>query len=67
MGLKTYIARRVVYMIVLIFLVASVNFMLFNLMPGTTLEKYVIQAGGKMTEEKLNELKAIFGFDKPLH
>ena len=67
MGLKTYILRRVVYMALLIFLVASVNFILFNLMPGTTLEKYVLQAGGKMTEEKLNELKHIFGFDKPLH
>lgn len=67
MGLKSYIARRLAYMVLLIFLVASVNFMLFNLMPGTTLEKYVIQAGGRMTAEKLDELKAIFGFDKPLH
>jgi len=67
MGLKTYIARRIVYMVLLIFLVASVNFMLFNLMPGTTLERYVIQAGGRMTQDKLNELKAIFGFDRPLH
>lgn len=67
MGLKAYIARRIVYMALLIFLVASVNFILFNLMPGTTLEKYVLQAGGKMTADKLDELKHIFGFDKPLH
>lgn len=54
-------------MLLLIFLVASVNFILFNLMPATTLEKFVLQAGGKMTEDKLNELKRSFGFDRPLH
>ncbi|MGB9134272.1 MAG: ABC transporter permease [Candidatus Bathyarchaeia archaeon] len=67
MGLKTYIAKRLVYMLILIFLVACVNFILFNLMPDTTLEKYVLQAGGKMTPDKLEELKEIFGFNKPLH
>ena len=67
MGLKVYIARRIVYMAILIFLVASVNFILFNLMPGTTLEKYVLQAQGRMTEERLNQLKEIFGLNKPLH
>jgi peptide/nickel transport system permease protein len=68
MGLKAYIARRIVYMIVLIFLVATVNFLLFNLMPGTTLSKYVAQLGGvAMTEERLNELKIAYGLDKPIH
>ena len=67
MGLKSYIAKRIVYMVILIFLVATVNFILFNLLPNTTLEKYVLNAQGKMTQERLDELKAIFGFDKPLH
>ncbi len=67
MGLKSYIAKRIVYMVILIFLVATVNFILFNLLPNTTLEKYVLNAQGKMTQQRLDELKAIFGFDKPLH
>jgi peptide/nickel transport system permease protein len=67
MGLKSYIAKRVVYMLLLIFLVATTNFILFNLMPNTTLEKYVLHAQGKMTQDKLDELKKSFGFDKPLH
>jgi len=67
MGLKSYIARRIVYMIILIFLVASVNFILFNLMPNITLSKYVQQMQGKLTKEKLDELNAAFGFDRPLH
>lgn len=67
MSLKSYIAKRLVYMVLLIFLVASVNFILFNMMPGTTLSKYVIQMGPKMTQERYDELRALFGFDRPLH
>ncbi|MCK4478836.1 ABC transporter permease [Candidatus Bathyarchaeota archaeon] len=67
MALKSYIAKRLVYMVLLIFLVASVNFLLFNLMPGSPLDKYVRDLRGKMTEERFEELKAIYGLDKPLH
>jgi len=68
MGLKGYILRRVVYMIILIFLVATVNFILFNMMPGTTLNKYVANLAGRgMSQERLRELEAQYGFDKPLH
>jgi len=57
-------------MILLIFLVASVNFILFNMMPAVTLNKYIVKniaSGGSMTQQRLDELKALFGFDKPLH
>ena len=68
MGLKAYIARRIIYMIILIFLVATVNFLLFNLMPGTTLSKYVANLGGvAMTEERLAELSKSYGLDLPIH
>ena len=70
MGLQSYLVKRIIYMIILIFLVATANFILFNMMPATTLNKYITktaQAGTRMTAEKLAELKATFGFDKPLH
>ncbi len=67
MGLKSYIAKRIVYMLILIYLVATFNFIIFNMMPGTTLQKYVANVGSKMTPERLEELKRHFGFDKPLH
>ncbi|MCW3985648.1 MAG: ABC transporter permease [Candidatus Bathyarchaeota archaeon] len=67
MALKSYIAKRLVYMILLIFLVATVNFLLFNLMPGSPLDKYVQDLRGKMTKERFEELKVIYGLDKPLH
>jgi peptide/nickel transport system permease protein len=57
-------------MVILIFLVATANFVLFNMMPATTLNKYITktaQAGTRLTQEKLAELKALFGLDKPLH
>jgi peptide/nickel transport system permease protein len=68
MGLKGYIGKRIVYMVILIFLVATINFVLFNMMPGTTLLKYINQiAGMGLTEERLNEIKASYGLDKPMH
>jgi len=67
MALKSYIAKRLAYMILLIFLVATVNFLLFNLMPGSPLDKYVQDLRGKMTKERFEELKVIYGLDKPLH
>jgi len=67
MALKSYIAKRLVYMVLLIFMVATVNFILFNLMPGSPLDKYVQDLSGKMTQERFDELKAIYGLDKPFH
>ncbi len=54
-------------MLILIYLIATVNFVLFNLMPGTTLSKYVAKVEGKMDKEKLDQLKAIYGLDRPMH
>ena len=52
----------------LIYLVATANFILFNLMPEETLYKYVVKAieGGLWTQERLDALMQTFGFDRPL-
>lgn len=67
MGLRAYVAKRIAYMALLIFLVASMNFILFNMMPGMTLQKYVSRVTGAMSQERLDHLKEIYGLDKPLH
>jgi peptide/nickel transport system permease protein len=68
MGLKGYIGKRIVYMIILIFLVATINFVLFNMMPGTTLQKYINRLMGMgLTAERIDEIKASYGLDKPMH
>lgn len=66
MGLKGYILRRVVYMIILVWAVITVNFLIFSLLPGNPLEAYVSQLR-KLDETKYQALKAHFGLDKPLH
>jgi peptide/nickel transport system permease protein len=66
MGLKKYIVKRVIYMIVLIWAIITVNFLIFSLLPGNPLERYVASLR-RIDETRYNELKAHFGLDKPLH
>jgi len=69
MGLKGYVCKRIVYMLVLTFLVASFNFILFNMLPGSPLEQFMVKAAGagRLTPETLASLKEKFGIGKPLH
>jgi len=70
MGLRGFIARRLVYSFVLILLVIMVNFTIFKLMPGDPTE-FLMQAwepGMGQKERKLQEqlLKERWGFADPL-
>lgn len=71
MGLKGYVAKRIVITLFLIWVIATVNFVIFNALPGTGLERYVIRSlsGGSsgISTEQIEELKQMFGFGKPLH
>jgi peptide/nickel transport system permease protein len=67
MGLKTFIAKRIVYMVILIWLAVTVNFMIFVLMPGSPLESYIGRLSGRMDPARIQLLKEHFGLDKPLH
>ncbi len=68
MALKGYIAKRVLYSIILIFAVLTVNFLIFALMPGDPLDQYVAaHFEAKLTPEDLARLRASYGLDKPLH
>lgn len=66
MGLKKYIAKRVVYMIILVWAIITVNFLIFSMLPGNPLETYVASLR-RLDETRYNQLKAHFGLDKPLH
>jgi peptide/nickel transport system permease protein len=67
MGLKAFIAKRIVYMIILIWLTVTVNFLIFVMMPGSPIDQYITKLTGRMNEERIAVLKAHFGIDKPLH
>jgi peptide/nickel transport system permease protein len=66
MGLRGYIAKRIVYMIVLIWAVITVNFLIFTLMPGSPMDAYVANVR-RYNQQMYEDLKAHFGLDKPLH
>lgn len=68
MPLKEYIAKRVVYSVILIFAVLTVNFLIFTLMPGDPLRQYIMgQFERGVSAEDLARMRALFGLDRPLH
>jgi peptide/nickel transport system permease protein len=70
MGLKAYVARRIILAIVLLLCAMSVNFLIFVLMPGDPIQAYVARIageGGTLNPTYLRTLKQIFGLDRPLH
>ncbi|MGQ9690839.1 MAG: ABC transporter permease [Thermoproteota archaeon] len=67
MGLRAYIIKRIVYMLILLWAVITVNFLIFSLLPGNPLEAYVASMRGIITEERMKQLREAFGLDRPLH
>ena len=66
MGLKAYLAKRIIYLFVLVFFVLSLNFMIFMLMPGDPTAVFA-SAARLQTEEQVLEMRALFGLDDPIH
>jgi len=66
MGLKAYILKRLLYTIVLIFAVISVNFIIFMMMPGDPAE-YLISSKFIGRADVIASLREQWGLDKPLH
>ncbi len=66
MGLRTYILKRVIYTVILVLFVASLNFVIFELMPGNPIEMFFNPA---FLREKgmVEELFQLWGLDQPLH
>lgn len=66
MGLKSYLTKRVIYMIFLVWFVLTLNFIIFEVMPGNPLEFFAGRPGS-LTPERVEELKRIWGFYDPMH
>jgi len=68
MGLQEYVIKRILVTIILIWAIATVNFLIFNMLPGTTISKYVAKlASGGMGSERIEQLRHAFGLDRPIH
>ena len=66
MGLKGYIGKRIIYMIILIWAVITVNFLIFTLLPGSPIDAFI--AGMKRIDaHQYEQLAEHFGLNRPLH
>ena len=62
--MKTYIIRRLFYMVITLFLLTTILFFMFRLLPGDPITMYLDAA---ITVEAQEAIKHQFGLDKPLH
>lgn len=63
MGIRTYIAKRAVYSVILIFVVITINFLIFMVRNPVQ----ILAGGKKLRQEQINELYERFGLLDPLH
>lgn len=66
----TYILRRFIYMIVLLWLVSLVAFIIMELPPGDYLSTYIAHlktSGVEITEEQVRSLEQQYGLNQPMH
>ena len=56
-----YVTKRIIYMIITLFLIASFTFFLMKMLPGSP-----ISSAPKLTPEQLAVVEAKYGLDKPL-
>ena len=66
MGLKAYIAKRLVYTAVLIWAIITLNFLIFSALPGNPIEAYISRVG-RLDPRYYAILAEHFGLNKPLH
>jgi len=63
MGLRGYIIKRIIYTIILILGVITLNFFIFEAIPGNPLESYISRPN--MSEEAIIRLREAFGIGRP--
>lgn len=63
MGLRGYIIKRIIYTIILILGVITLNFFIFEAMPGNQLEAYIHKPN--ITAAQIAKLRNIFGIGAP--
>src|SRR6266516_5080815 len=62
MGLRGYIAKRLLYTIILLFFVATVNFIIFQLMPGDPAQ--VLANSGRLRDPaQVQYIRHLYGLD----
>jgi len=66
MGLRSYIFKKIIYAVVLLLFVVTINFIIFAMMPGSPLERYA--SSRKLANpEQAQEILERWGLLDPLH
>ncbi|RLI21143.1 ABC transporter permease [Candidatus Bathyarchaeota archaeon] len=69
MGLREYLIKRIIISIILIFGVLTVNFLIFEAMPGNPLENYISRlalSGREDIQQLVEQMREEWGLDKPI-
>lgn len=64
-GLRTYIIKRIIYSVALVFFVLTINFIIFELMPGNPIE--FLAGSGRLRADQVDVVLKLWGFGDPLH
>jgi peptide/nickel transport system permease protein len=64
--MRTYILRRLIQTVVVIFLLSFIAYYLMNLMPGDPID-IMISSNPRMTTDDAARLRAYYGIDKPIY
>jgi len=70
LALREYLIKRIIISFILILLVLTVNFIIFEAMPGNPLESYISRialSGRENIKELVEQMRAAWGLDRPLH
>ena len=66
-----YVIRRLLYMIIILFLLSVVAFIIIQLPPGDYVTAYVAEMesmkGERLTEEEIIALRKVYGVDRPMY
>lgn len=65
MGLKTYLVKKIIYLIILIFFVITLNFIIFMLMPGDPTAVFA-NAARLQSQEQVEAVRALFGLNESM-
>lgn len=66
MGLRSYLIKKIIYLVILVFFVITLNFIIFMLMPGDP-TAMLASAARLKTLEDVQRVRELFGLDQPLH
>jgi peptide/nickel transport system permease protein len=67
MGLRGYIVKRLIYTVFLVLFVLTINFVIFEVMPGSPIDFFIGNARQILTPEKIAAIMHRWGLDQPWH